>query len=293
MTAPVIADELGPRGRRRVQLATAVAVAVIAGLLAVAFMRLFTKGQFSATRWKPFTELDTIRALWLALVNTLKVAAVAGALAAVFGGALALARLSLTAPVRWVATALIELLRAYPLLLLIFFMPKFLKLAGLDVEPFWPLAIALMLYNGAILAEIFRAGILSLDRGQREASLSLGLSYWQTMGLVLVPQAVRRMLPAIVSQLITLLKDTALGTAIFYDELLRRADGLGNQFGNNLQMYVVVGMVYVAVNYALSRVARRLEVRQRRRFGAAGIAVAGVEDLTAVEAGADAEVPAR
>lgn len=293
MTAPVIADELGPRGRRRVQVVTAVAVVVIAALLAVAFSRLLTKGQFAAARWKPFTELDTIRALGLALVNTLKVAAVAGVLAAVFGGALALARLSRTAPLRWVATAVIEVFRAYPLLLLIFFMPKFVKFAGYDLEPFWPLAIALMLYNGAILAEIFRAGILSLDRGQREAALSLGLSYWQTMGLVLVPQAVRRMLPAIVSQLITLLKDTALGTAIFYDELLRRADGLGNQFGNNLQMYLVVGMIYIAVNYLLSRVARRLERRQRRRFGAGAIAVAGVEDLTTMEAEVDAEVAGR
>ena len=213
------------------------------------------------------------------MVNTLKVAVVGMALALVFGSVLALGRLSLACPVRWVSIALIELFRAYPLLLLIFFMPKFLKLGGVELSAFWPLAIALMLYNGSILAEIFRAGVLSLDRGQREAAESIGLSYWQAMAYVLAPQAVRRMAPAIVSQLITLLKDTALGALIFYDELLRRADGAGNEFGNNLQMYLVIAAVYIVINFALSRLVRRLEVRQRRRYGAGAITVAGVEEL--------------
>lgn len=279
MTAPVLADELGPRGRRRVAIATALSVVVLAAILAVVVARLSAKHQFDGDLWKPFTEFSVLKFLFLGLVNTLKVAAVAMAMALVFGGALALGRLSLQRPLRWLSTGLIELLRAYPLLLLIFFAPKLLKLGGVELSPFWPLAIALMLYNGSILAEIFRAGVLSLDRGQREAAQSIGLSYWQSMAFVLAPQAVRRMAPAIVSQLITLLKDTALGALIFYDELLRRADGAGNEFGNNLQMYVVVSAVYLVINFALSRVARRLEVRQRRRYGADAIRVAGAEEL--------------
>jgi glutamate transport system permease protein len=270
MTAPILADELGPRGRARARVATVIAALLLVALVAVAFVRLLEKGQFAWVRWEPFTRRDVMKALGLALVNTLEVAAIASVLALIFGTVLALARLSRTAPLRWLATGVIEIFRAYPLLLLIIFMPILLRQAGFDLEALWPLAIALMLYNGSILAEIFRAGILSLDRGQREAALSLGLTYWQTMRLVLIPQAVRRMLPAIISQLITLLKDTALGTVIFYDELLRRADGLGNQFGNNLQMYVVVGLIYVAVNFGLSRIARRLEVGRRRKLGPAG-----------------------
>jgi len=279
VTAPVLADELGPRGRRRVTIATALSLVVLAAVVVVVVARLSAKHQFDGDLWKPFTEYSVLKFLFLGLVNTLKVAAVAMALALMFGGTLALGRLSLLRPVRWLTTGLIELFRAYPLLLLIFFMPKLLKLAGVELSSFWPLAIALMLYNGSILAEIFRAGVLSLDHGQEEAAQSIGLGYWQSMAFVLAPQAVRRMAPAIVSQLITLLKDTALGALIFYDELLRRADGAGNEFGNNLQMYVIVAAVYIVINFALSRLARRLEVRQRRRYGADAISVAGVEEL--------------
>jgi len=262
-----------------VTIATALSLVVLAAVVVVVVARLSAKHQFDGDLWKPFTEYSVLKFLFLGLVNTLKVAAVAMALALMFGGTLALGRLSLLRPVRWLTTGLIELFRAYPLLLLIFFMPKLLKLAGVELSSFWPLAIALMLYNGSILAEIFRAGVLSLDHGQEEAAQSIGLGYWQSMAFVLAPQAVRRMAPAIVSQLITLLKDTALGALIFYDELLRRADGAGNEFGNNLQMYVIVAAVYIVINFALSRLARRLEVRQRRRYGADAISVAGVEEL--------------
>jgi glutamate transport system permease protein len=146
-------------------------------------------------------------------------------------------------------------------------------------------------YNGAVLGEIFRAGILSLDRGQSEAAYSLGMGYWQAMLLVVIPQAARRMIPAIVSQLVTLLKDTSLGAPIAYLELLRRARINGEFFGNPLQSLFVVAVMYIAVNFTLSRVARRLEVRQRRRLGAGQIAVAGAgEDLAVVGAQGQAAI---
>jgi glutamate transport system permease protein len=146
-----------------------------------------------------------------------------------------------------------------------------------------------VLYNSAVLAEIFRAGILSLDRGQTEAAEAIGLGYWQTMGLVLIPQAVRRMVPAIVSQLVTLLKDTSLGFVVPYEELLRRGNILGQFSRNVLQSLFVVALIYLVVNLILSRIARRLEVRQRRRYGAGAIRVAGNEELAAMEAEADAQ----
>ena len=146
--------------------------------------------------------------------------------------------------------------------------------------------MALIAYNSAVLGEIFRAGILSLDRGQREAAFSLGLSYWQSMLLVLIPQAVRRMVPAIVSQLITLLKDSALGYIIGFEELLRRSRVIGDFSNNLLQAYIAAALIYILVNLALRRLARRLEVRQRRRYSAGSIDVAGVEDLTAVQTAA-------
>jgi glutamate transport system permease protein len=176
----------------------------------------------------------------------------------------------------------VEVFRGFPLLLLIFFCFFALPDYGIDISPFRALILGLSLYNGAMFGEIFRAGILSLDRGQSEAAHALGLTYWQAMAFVVIPQGVRRMLPAIISQMVTLLKDTSLGYILAYEELLRRSRISGEFFRNPLQTLVFAAVIYIAVNFTLSRVAQRLEARQRHRYGAASIAHAGAEDLAAV-----------
>ncbi|MEY2569732.1 MAG: glutamate transport system permease protein [Acidimicrobiaceae bacterium] len=290
MTAPVLADALGPRGRRRALVASIVVAIAVAFALYLAVQRLSDKGQLDWAKWKPLTDPDVLRFLFGGLGNTLKAAGAGMALALPIGTGLALLRLSRSAPVRWFATAWIELFRGVPLVLLIFFtffgLPKY----SIDVNPFRALVLALAVYNGAVLGEIFRAGILSLDRGQTEAAYAVGLRYWQAMRAVIIPQAARRMIPAIVSQLITLLKDTSLGYVITYEELLRRSRSTGEYFKNPLQVTVFVALLYIAVNLTLSRIAHRLEVRQRRRLGAGAIAAAGGEDLAAVGIAAEATV---
>jgi glutamate transport system permease protein len=159
---------------------------------------------------------------------------------------------------------------------------------GVNLSPYLALIAGLSIYNAAVFGEIFRAGILSLDRGQPQAALSIGLRPWQAMQLVILPQAYRRMIPTILSQSVTLLKDTSLGFTITYEELLRRGQIAGEFGRNQLQAYVAVAVVYLAVNMTLSRLARHLEVRQRRRYRAGGISIAGAEDLVAVAVGADA-----
>jgi glutamate transport system permease protein len=289
VTAPVLADALGPRARRKVAIASVAAGVVLAGLVWVAIGRLADKGQLDWERWEPLTQWAVLRFLLLGLVETMKAASAAMVLAVALGSGLALMRLARTLPVRAVASLWTEFFRGVPLLLLIFFSFFALPKYGIPMSPFRALVLALTLYNGAMLGEIFRAGILSLDRGQSEAAYALGLGYWQTMFLVVIPQAARRMVPAIVSQLITLLKDTSLGFVITYEELLRRSRSTGEFFRNPLQATVFVALVYVIVNFALSRIARRLEVRQRRRLGAGAITAAGGEDLAAVSAQAEAD----
>jgi glutamate transport system permease protein len=279
MTAPVLADALGPRARRRVLVASILAGAALAGVLAWSIKRLADRGQLAERLWRPLTDADVLRFLWGGLVNTLQAAAVAMALALVLGAFLALGRLSRNIPVRWLAGAWVEFFRAVPLLLLIYFAARGLPKYDVDLSPFAYLVVALVAYNSAVLAEIFRAGILSLDRGQFDAASSVGLTYWQAMATVIVPQAVRRMVPAIVSQLVTLLKDTSLGYVIPYEELLRRGGNAGVFYGNTLQSLAFVAVVYVTVNFALSTTARRLEDRQRRKYRAGEIRVAGVEEL--------------
>jgi glutamate transport system permease protein len=287
-TALFLADELGPRGKRRVLIATIVASLALVLLAVVAIGRLSDRGQLEWEKWEPLTQWAVLKFLLGGLGNTVKAAAFAGSMALLLGGLLALLRLSLTAPVRWFAAAFIEFFRGVPLILLIFFTYFALRGYGIDISPFQALVLALAVYNAAVLGEIFRAGIQSLDKGQTEAAYAIGLGYWPAMLLVVIPQAVRRMVPAIVSQIVTLLKDTSLGFVITYDDLLRRSRSTREYFDNQLQTMLLVGLMYIVVNFALGRLARWLEVRQRRRFGATAIVVGGAEDLNAVGVVADA-----
>jgi glutamate transport system permease protein len=275
MTAPFIGDALGPRGRRITQVVTVVSAVALLAFIVVAFGRLSDKGQLDASKWEPFGEWPVQKFFLEGLRTTVEVALVSMTGAMVLGAFLALARLARTGPVRWATTLFVEFFRGLPLVLLIFFSALGLPTYGVDLSVFWYVAIGLIIYNGAVLGEIFRAGILSLDRGQTEAAYSLGMGYWPAMFLVVIPQAARRMIPAIVSQLVTLLKDSSLGAAVAFEELLRRGRINGEFFQNPLQSLVVVAALYIVVNFALSMLARRLEVRQRRRYKAGSIVVAG------------------
>lgn len=279
MTVPVLADALGPRARRRVLVASVASGVALVGVAGLAVQRLNDRDQLAERLWRPLTDDAVLRFLWGGLANTLQAALVAMGFALVAGAFLVLGRLSHNAPVRWLTGAWVEFFRAVPLLLLILFSGLGLPKYGVDLDVFWYLVLALVAYNSAVLAEIFRAGILSLDRGQFEAAYAVGLSYRQAMASVIVPQAVRRMVPAVVSQLVTLLKDTSLGYVITYEELLRRGRITGEFYRNPLQSLAFVAVVYVVVNFALSTTARRLEDRQRRKYRAGEIRIAGVEEL--------------
>ena len=290
MTAPVLADALGPRGRRRSLIASVVSTVVIVVLVAAALKRFSDKGQFASAKWKPFTNWPTLKFLLGGMGNTVKAAVVAMVLAGALGSLLALGRLARNVVIRNVAGVYVELFRGVPLLLLMFFSAHGLPRLHVHFAIFWYVVLALVAYNGAVLGEIFRAGILSLDPGQSEAASAIGLGYWQAMFLVIIPQAFRRMIPAIVSQLVTLLKDTSLGFVVTYEEFLRRGE-IAGEFGKNLlQTYIVVAAAYLVVNVALSQTARRLEVRQRTRYSAGAIRVPGIEDLAVVNAPGEAAV---
>ena len=291
MTSSFLGDELGPRGRRMTRIVSAISAVLLAAFLFVVLTRLGDKGQLDEAKWRPFTQWLVIKFFLEGLRFTVQLALVSMVGAMAIGTVMALARLARTRLVRWVATAYVEFFRGIPLVLLIFFCALGLPAYGVRLSLFWYVALGLIVYNSSVLGEIFRAGILSLDRGQTEAAYSLGMGYWQTMGLVVIPQAARRMIPAIVSQLVTLLKDTSLGSAIAFEELLRRAQINGEFFNNRLQSLVVAALMYIVVNFALSRLARRLEVRQRRKYKAGAIVVqGGGMDLAVMGAQAGAAV---
>ncbi|WP_018636841.1 amino acid ABC transporter permease [Parafrankia elaeagni] len=264
----VLADPPGPRGRRRILVASLVAAALLIALVVLAMLRLADKGQLDPELWQVFSDEPELRTLlWEGLLDTLRAAATGMVLAVAVGTALAFARLSRRRFVRGPATAVVEVLRGLPLLMLIFFAYLGLPELGVNLTAFWALVIGLTAYNGAVLSEIFRAGILSIDRGQTEAAEALGLRGTQIFTLIQFPQAVRRMSPTLVSQLVTLLKDTSLGFVIGYTELLRQGrsavEFLGGRYA--LPIYTTLAVIYIIVNGTLSLLARWLERRQSAR----------------------------
>ena len=266
-TVNAFGDALGPRGRRRTQIATVISLVLVAGLVALAVLRFAQKGQLDADKWDELLTLQFAEFLLPGLINTLKAALLAGLFSLTIGTLMALGRLSRIAPLRWLATTYVQLFRALPSLLLILFGYFGLRSAGVDISTLWALVLGLTLYNSAVVAEIVRAGVVSLPRGQSEAAYAIGLTRGQAQRLVLLPQAFLRMLPSLVSQLVVVLKDTAYGFVIAFEELLRRAQTAGEATGDTLQSFLLVALIYIALCFAVSRVARYLEVRQGRRYG--------------------------
>lgn len=289
----VVTEPLGPRGRRRARIGELAAVVVLIGFLVWAGFRFAAEGEFDPRLWEEFVDTETgwPQFLLWGLGNTVRAAATAAVLSIVVGFALTLLRIARSSVIGWAGRLWIDLVRTIPLVLLIFFTFLGLPQAGVTLSRFWALVLALVLYNSAVLAEVFRAGIASLDRGQGEAASAIGLTYWQSMRLVILPQAVRRMIPAIIAQVATITKDTSLGYLIGFEELLRRARILGEAPPSNLlQAYTVAAIVYFFVIWLITRGARRLETRQRRRYGAGRIeARGGPEDLDAMGEEADAD----
>jgi glutamate transport system permease protein len=257
----VLFEPPGPRGRRRIAMATVAGMLVAVAAVFLLGGELAAHGQLSARQWRPFTQWPIIRYLLSGLVATLEVAAVAGALALPASVFLALCRLARNRLLRWSAGAFVEVLRAVPLLLLVYAFLLGLPETGLRVPLFWQLVWPIVLSNSAALAEIFRAGVRAVPRGQSEAALSLGLGYRSTMRLVVLPQAVRHVAPALVSQLIRLLKDSTLGYVVSYLELLNAAKVLGEYDGTVLQSFLVVAAIYIVINSMLAATAARLERR--------------------------------
>ena len=269
MSEAVLYDVAGPRGRRRILIGSVAGLVLAALVVGVAVARLAAKDVFEAERWRVLTRSDLLELLGRGLGATLRAAAVAMVLAMALGALLAVGRLSRR---RWLAVpagAWVELFRGLPLLLVILFLFLGLPAAGVTISTFWALVGGLTLYNSAVLGEIFRAGVLSLPKGQTEAAYAIGLRRGQTLRLILLPQAVRRMLPALISQGVTLLKDTSLGFVIAYAELLRTGRNAVEFLGGpySIPVYTAIAVVYIAVNASLSFLARWLDRRTRRRLG--------------------------
>ncbi|NUO60170.1 MAG: amino acid ABC transporter permease [Hamadaea sp.] len=279
----VLYDAPGPRAKRRNIILSVVFFALLALLAWWVWKTMNDKGQLEWALWKPFTESEAWSTYLLpGLANTLKGAALAMVIALPLGAALGIARMSDHRWVRIPAGVVVEFFRAIPVLLLMLFANEFYVRSTdipSDERPLYAVVTGLVLYNASVLAEVVRAGILALPRGQTEAAHAIGLRKTQTMTSILLPQAVTAMLPAIVSQLVVIVKDTALGgVMIGFTELLNARQTLAAFYGNVIQSFVVVAIIYIILNFILTSFASWLEKRLRRSKRSTG-AVLGAEDM--------------
>ncbi|MFK3672162.1 amino acid ABC transporter permease [Leifsonia aquatica] len=257
-------DTPGPRGRRKILLGSLISCVAFAAIIGYGIWQLASHGQFAAERWAPFTDWAIWQYLLVGLLGTLEAAAIVAVLGGALGIVLALGRLSRLRPVRWLCGFYIEVARTIPVLLMIYLMLFGLPQLGINLPTLWKLVVPLTIANSAVFAEIVRAGVLSLPRGQREAALSLGMRPVQAMRHVVLPQALRNVAPSLVTQLVSLLKDTSLGYIVAFTELLYRGQVLASYLHLLIPTYVAVTVIYLVVNGSLSALASRLQRGSRR-----------------------------
>lgn len=266
MSTSVLYDVPGPKAIARNRILAVVTVVVVLAIVGFIIYRFYLSGQFSAQKWGIFTYTTIWNQIFVALGRTLAAFGLAAVLSIVLGFVLAIGRLSDHRAVRVPFTVVTEFFRAVPVLVMMMLLYYGLPSVGIKMSPYWAVVIGLVVYNGSVLAEALRAGIESLPKGQKEAGYAIGLRKNGVMRLILLPQAVRNMLPVIVAQLVVTMKDTALGFIITYPELLYLAKQLSSnvQFGRPLlQSAFVIGGIYILMCLILSGIAKWLEIRLR------------------------------
>ncbi|MGW4690445.1 amino acid ABC transporter permease [Streptomyces sp. NPDC004244] len=290
----VLYDTPGPKAKVRNWIYTGAFVVLLALALWWVLSLMAEQNQLDADKWTPFVTDSQIWTTFLlpGLGETLKAGLIAMVIALPLGALLGIARLSDHAWVRVPVGAVVEFFRAIPVLMLMFFSSALYVMLGTvssDLRPLYAVVTALVLYNASVIAEIVRAGILTLPRGQTDAAKAIGMRKGQIMTYVLVPQAVTAMLPALVSQLVVILKDTALGgAALGFADLMSMNRQISANYSNTIATMVVIALIYIAVNFTLTALASFLEKRLRTSKKGTGAVVEG--DVAEVDAGGAAGV---
>jgi glutamate transport system permease protein len=258
----VLFDVPGPRAQLRNRILGIVTIVVVIAIIGFVLWRFYVTGQFSPEKWEIFTYTRVWVQFGVATLATLSAFAVAAVGAVILGFLLAIGRLSDHAWIRVPVTWLIEVLRAIPVLVFMLLLYYGLPIIGIRMPTYWAVVIALVAYNGSVLAEVIRAGVEALPRGQSEAGYAIGLRKSGVMRMILLPQAIRAMMPVIIAQLVVTLKDTALGFIITYPELLYFAKLLGSNANYDSPLIpaaLIAGAIYVTLCLILSYIAHRVQ----------------------------------
>ena len=243
----------GPRTRRRVRIGTAVSAVVVLLAIAAVVRQFWVTGQLAPRYWSLFLQWTTWRFLGQGLLGTVAVALTAGAIALVLGLVLMLGRTSGVRPLAALCRVVTDFFRGVPSLLLIYFFFFVPAQLGLKLPSFWMLTLPVALAASGVLAEVFRAGVNAVPRGQVEAALSIGLSRGKTMRKIVLPQAVRYVIPSLIAQLVVVVKDTTVAYVVSYPDLMQNARVLITSYDALVTLYLVIAVIYILINYAINK----------------------------------------
>lgn len=275
MNTTTLFEAPGPRGRRRHRLFEVASWVVLAGVAYIVIRTLNKNGAFDAAAWQPFGQWGVWRQLGIGLLNNVRAAVVGMLLSMFFGCFLGWGLLSTREMVRYPCRVFTDVFNGIPVLLLLFFTSLVLPSWGLPLPDFWFLVIALSLYSTAVVGDLVRAGVQALPHGESEAAAALGFSGFQSMWLILLPQALRMMSPALVSQMVIVLKGTTLAFVLGgYFDLLRAATVLGAYYSRSLlQAQGIAAITFMLINIALSQIASAIDRKEKQRYGVQPVAL--------------------
>ncbi|QWT17322.1 amino acid ABC transporter permease [Collinsella sp. zg1085] len=248
-------EEPGPRTQQKIRLATGIGAVLVAALLILVVHQFWITGQLDPQYWSFFAEASTWIYLGSGFVGTLTVALTAAVIALMVSLLLMLGRISGIRPLAFVCRVITDFLRAIPSLLFIYFFFLVVPQYGIKVPSFWMITMPVALVASGVLAEVLRAGVNAVPRGQKEAALSLGMKPFRATILIVVPQAIRYVIPSLISQLVVVVKDTTLAYVVSYPDLLQNARVLITNYDALVSTYLVAAVIYILLNFAINQLA--------------------------------------
>jgi glutamate transport system permease protein len=254
----------GPKTRKCIRIATVISLAVLAALIVVVIRQFALTGQLDSKYWSFFLRWTTWKFLGKGIAGTLEVAVASGILAFIAGFLMMLARISSKKALRGLGTVLVEFTRGVPTLLFIYFFVLVVPQMGIQIDSFWKISIPVAISACGVVAEVLRSGVNAVPKGQREAALSLGMRERSVFLKVIFPQAIRYVIPALISEIVIVVKDTTFAYVVNYPDLMQNARVLISNYDALLSVYLIVAVIYILINYLLNRVSQAVSGRRKR-----------------------------
>ena len=253
----------GPKTRRGIAAGTVVVLLLLAALIYGVIRQFAINGQLDARYWSFFTRYTTWRFIGNGLAGTLTAALTAGVITFFAGLLLMLGRISGVKPLEWLCTALIEFSRGVPTLLFIYFFFLVVPQFGIKLPPLWKIATPVAISAAGVVAEVLRSGVNAVPKGQTEAAVSLGMRKNSVFFKIVFPQALRYVVPALISEVVIVLKDTTFAYVVNYADLMQNAKVLISNYDALLSVYLVVAIIYILINYILNKISVAVAGRRK------------------------------